>query len=58
MKYWKKNLGKYMDVTVRLEDMLANRNLRKFRNIRTFFIFFNPVASAVILISMLFAGVI
>lgn len=58
MKYWKKNLGKYMNATVRPEDLLVNRNLRRFRNVRTFFMFFNPVASAIILISMLFAGVI
>ncbi len=58
MKYWKKDLGKYMNTTVAPEEFLTNRNLRRFRNIKTFFIFFNPVASAVILISMLFTGVI
>lgn len=58
MKYWKKNLGKYMNVIITPEDLLTNRNLRRFRNVRTFFIFFNPVISAAILISMLFTGVI
>lgn len=57
MKYWKKNLGIYNTV-ITPDQMRSNRNLRRFRNVRTFFIFFNPLASAVILISMLFTGMI
>lgn len=57
MKYWKKNLGKYMEVTITGDDLRNNRNLRLFRRIRTFFIFFNPMVS-IILLSMLFTGVI
>lgn len=57
MKYWKQKAGKYYNATITPADLASNRNLRLFRRIRTFFIFFNPAVS-VVLLSMLFAGVI
>lgn len=57
MKYWKKNLGNYMNVTISLEDLKSNRNLRRFKHVRTFFIIFNPAVSLVLL-SLVLTGVI
>lgn len=57
MKYWKENLAKYMKVQITREDLMNNRNLRRFKRIRTFFTFFNPALSLVLL-SMLLTGVI
>lgn len=57
MKYWKKNLDRYMNATITYADLRSNRNLRRFRNIKTFFVFFNPML-ALVLLAMLFTGVI
>lgn len=57
MKYWKENLAKYMRPAITEYDLMTNRNLRRFKRIRTFFVLFNPMVSLVLL-SMLLTGVI
>lgn len=57
MKYWKQHAAKYLNVVVTPADLARNRKLRLFKHIRTFFVFFNPAVS-IVLLSMLFTGVI
>ncbi len=57
MKYWKQHLKLDTNRTITMEELRNNRNLRRFRKIRTFFLLFNPMV-AVVLLSMFFTGVI
>lgn len=57
MKYWKQQLKLDTSRTITRDALMKNRNLRRFRKIRTFFLLFNPMLS-VVLLSMLFTGVI
>ena len=57
MKYWKQQLKLDKTRVFTREELMGNRNLRKFKRLRTFFLLFNPMVSLVLL-SMLFAGVI
>ena len=57
MKYWKQQLKLDRNRVFTKEELMRNRNLRRFKRLRTFFLLFNPVMS-VVLLSMLFTGVI
>lgn len=57
MKYWKQQLKLDINRPITSDELMRNRNLRRFRKIRTFFLLFNPMMS-VVLLSMLFTGVI
>lgn len=57
MKYWKQKLGIDVQKSISPDVFMKNRNLRLFRSVRTFFVFFNPLVSLVLL-SLLFTGVI
>lgn len=57
MKYWKQQLNLDANRTITREEIMKNRNLRRFSKIRIFFLLFNPMVS-VLLLSMFFTGVI
>lgn len=57
MKYWKQHLNLDTNRQITVEELMKNRNLRRFKKIRTFFLVFNPMV-AVVLLSMFFTGVI
>jgi hypothetical protein len=57
MKYWKQHLNLDTNRQITVEELMNNRNLRRFKKIRTFFLVFNPMV-AVVLLSMFFTGVI
>ncbi len=57
MKYWKQQLKLDRNRVFTREELMRNRNLRRFKRLRTFFLLFNPMVS-VLLLSMLFTGVI
>ncbi len=57
MKYWKQQLKLDRNRVFTREELMRNRNLRRFKRLRTFFLLFNPMVS-VVLLSMLFTGVI
>ena len=57
MKFWKTAQVRYTGVAITREKLMSNRNLRRFRRVRTFFLVFNPIVSMIALF-MIILGVL
>ncbi|MCL6090859.1 MAG: hypothetical protein M1393_07465 [Candidatus Thermoplasmatota archaeon] len=57
MKFWKTAQLRHTGVVITKEKLKSNRNLRRFKRVRTFFLVFNPIVSMIALF-MIIIGVL